>query len=41
MVEEQSLGVVVPSLSSFGEDASGELFVLSLEGSVFKLEPAG
>ena len=34
------LGVTVPSLSSFGEDAAGELYALSLEGPVYRLDPA-
>jgi hypothetical protein len=27
----------VPQVSSFGEDASGELYAVSLKGSIFKL----
>jgi glucose/arabinose dehydrogenase len=38
-VEAFSLGLVVPNLSSFGEDAQGELYVLSLSGEVFRLSP--
>ena len=38
--ETESLGVSVGGLSSFGEDADGELYVLSLEGAVYRLEPA-
>lgn len=30
----------VPSLSSFGEDAAGELYALSLAGTVYRLDPA-
>jgi hypothetical protein len=30
---------VVPNLSSFGEDADGELYALSLSGGVFRLAP--
>ena len=30
-------GIRVPSLSSFGEDASGELYATSLDGQVYKL----
>ena len=41
VVEEQSLGVTVPSLSSFGEDGRGELFALSLDGAILKFDPAG
>jgi glucose/arabinose dehydrogenase len=29
----------VPALSSFGEDAAGELYLVSLEGEVFRLDP--
>jgi hypothetical protein len=29
----------VPRLSSFGEDAAGELYLVSLEGDVFRLDP--
>jgi glucose/arabinose dehydrogenase len=34
------LGPVVPLLSSFGEDAEGELYVLSLAGEVLRVVPA-
>jgi glucose/arabinose dehydrogenase len=34
------LGVQVPGLSSFGEDADGELYALSLSGPVYRLAPA-
>ena len=36
------LGLAVPGglVSSFGEDASGELYVLSLDGGVFRIDPA-
>jgi len=30
-------GFKVDALSSFGEDATGELYITSLEGSVYKL----
>jgi hypothetical protein len=33
---ERALGPVVPSLASFGEDADGELYVLSLAGPVYR-----
>jgi glucose/arabinose dehydrogenase len=35
-----SLGPVVPNLASFGEDADGELYALSLSGVVYRLVPA-
>jgi glucose/arabinose dehydrogenase len=35
------LGPTVASLASFGEDADGELYVLSLSGPVFRLVPVG
>lgn len=34
------LGAAAPSLSSFGEDASGELYALSLSGGLYRLAPA-
>lgn len=33
------LGVTVPSISSFGEDHDGELYAISLGGSVYKILP--
>ena len=36
---QRSLGPVVSTLSSFGEDAAGELYAMSLEGGLFRLEP--
>jgi glucose/arabinose dehydrogenase len=35
------LGPTVANLASFGEDADGELYVLSLSGPVFRLVPVG
>jgi hypothetical protein len=35
------LGPVVENLASFGEDANGELYALSLSGPVYRLVPAG
>jgi glucose/arabinose dehydrogenase len=35
------LGPVVPNLASFGQDADGELYALSLSGDVYRLVPAG
>lgn len=40
VVAHRELGVEVPSLASFGEDADGELYALSLAGPVFRLVPA-
>jgi glucose/arabinose dehydrogenase len=39
VAEASALGLVVPNLSSFGEDARGELYVLSLSGQVYRLSP--
>ncbi|GIV01124.1 MAG: hypothetical protein KatS3mg014_2739 [Actinomycetota bacterium] len=36
----RELGPVVPNLASFGEDAAGELYALSLAGPVYRLVPA-
>jgi glucose/arabinose dehydrogenase len=40
VVGHDELGPTVANLASFGEDANGELFVLSLSGPVFRLVPA-
>jgi glucose/arabinose dehydrogenase len=37
--QEGPLGPEVSSLSSFGEDRDGELFVLSLDGTIWKIVP--
>jgi len=39
VTQQAFLGVTVPELASFAEDRSGELYVLSLDGSVFRLAP--
>ena len=39
-VVHQQLGAPVQAVSSFGEDAQGELYVLSLAGGVYRLVPA-
>jgi hypothetical protein len=41
VIDHRFLGPVVQNLSSFGEDASGELYALSLSGGVYKLSPGG
>jgi glucose/arabinose dehydrogenase len=38
--EQRDLGLQVSSLSSFGTDADGELYALSLGGDVFRIVPA-
>jgi glucose/arabinose dehydrogenase len=38
--ELADLGLELPSISSFGEDAAGELYVLSLDGEVARIDPA-
>jgi glucose/arabinose dehydrogenase len=40
VLEQRDLGLEVPSLSSFGTDAAGELYALSLAGAVYRLAPA-
>ena len=41
-IEEASLGITVPggAITTFGQDADGELFVLSQAGGIFRLVPA-
>ena len=39
VTDHRSLGPVVPSLSSFGEDADGELYAMSLDGGLYLLAP--
>jgi glucose/arabinose dehydrogenase len=39
VVDRRALGLVVSNLSSFGEDAKGELYAMSLNGDLFKLAP--
>ncbi len=36
---ETELGVTVPSISAFGEDHDGELYAISLGGTIFKILP--
>jgi glucose/arabinose dehydrogenase len=42
VVDERNLGVSVAerSLSSFGQDLEGEVYVLSTDGTVYRIEPA-
>ena len=39
-VVNEQLGATVQAVSSFGEDAQGELYVLSLAGGLYRLAPA-
>jgi len=39
--DDRSLGLQVPSISSFGEDSRGHLYALSLDGPVYRLVPEG
>jgi len=36
----RDLGIAQSNLASFGQDASGELYVLSLSGGVFRIDPS-
>jgi glucose/arabinose dehydrogenase len=40
-VDDEDLGVDVPSLSSFGEDDAGHIYAVSLDGPVYRLAPEG
>jgi glucose/arabinose dehydrogenase len=40
VLEQRDLGLQVPGLSSFGADAAGELYALSLGGDVLRIAPA-
>jgi glucose/arabinose dehydrogenase len=40
VLEQRDLGLEVPGLSSFGTDAAGELYALSLAGGVYRLASA-
>jgi glucose/arabinose dehydrogenase len=40
VAEQRDLGPNVPSLSSFGADAAGELYALALGGDVYRIAPA-
>jgi glucose/arabinose dehydrogenase len=40
VAQDRDLGLEVPGLSSFGVDAAGELYALSLGGEVYRIAPA-
>jgi hypothetical protein len=37
--DDRPVGLQVPSPSSFAQDANGNVYVLSLEGPVYRLNP--
>jgi hypothetical protein len=39
-VASVDLGVVVPQVTSFGMDGVGRVYVMSLTGAVYRLDPA-
>jgi hypothetical protein len=39
VIDHRALGPVVSNLSSFGEDAQGELYAMSLNGGLYRLAP--
>jgi glucose/arabinose dehydrogenase len=39
--DDVELGVEVPGLSSFGEDVEGNVYAVSIEGPVYRLDPTG
>jgi hypothetical protein len=39
VVDEGPIGVGVPLLSSFGLDAAGRVYAISLGGAMYRLEP--
>jgi glucose/arabinose dehydrogenase len=41
VVSHRALGPAVQNLSSFGEDARGELYAMSLDGALYRLAPGG
>jgi hypothetical protein len=41
VADEQPLGPTVPNLVAFGEDSTGELYAVSLDGPVYRVVPPG
>jgi hypothetical protein len=41
VADRDGLGLTVPSLSSFGVDGRGRVYAMSLDGPVYRLDPAG
>ncbi|MGH9119956.1 MAG: PQQ-dependent sugar dehydrogenase [Acidimicrobiales bacterium] len=41
VADERGVGQIVPNLVSFGEDNTGELYVLSLDGPIYRIDPPG
>ena len=41
VVAERDLGIRAAAASSFGEDADGELYIISLDGVVYRLDAVG
>lgn len=41
VIDERSLDLSVPNLTSFGEDRTGQLWALSKDGGIFRIAPAG
>jgi glucose/arabinose dehydrogenase len=39
--DDRPLGLQIPALSSFGEDDAGRIYATSLNGPVYRLDPAG
>lgn len=39
VADDRPLGLQIPQLSSFAEDANGNVYAISLEGPVYRLEP--